>query len=536
MKKNALFFVMLLLISTIVKAQSCQPFTIQLDSQLVSHPIFDLNDFKICEGDTLTLAAIADFPNNNVYYVQTQFNTKFIWQFDAMIPDTSIVVNKLFNQPIIKSFSLRAVDVNGCNSTNQIQGTIVISSNPIIAVDSNINATTNTTIILNASQDINATLLFQPIEIPQPPLPISFINYDTVFLPDGNNVCYNDEITISNFENNQVLDSIQQIKSILLNLEHSYLGDLSITLTCPSGQIVILKAYQSNIPPIQAGGLVTTPCSIGGGGKYLGCAVDASSSSPCYLIHGIGFDYEFKPGATGCFGSAGNTVNVSHVDPCGDSWSATSLIPSTPNIYTTMPTTPVYYGSYQNLSSFIGCPLNGNWKITVCDHLFVDNGFIFHWGINFDESIIGDSIPYVIGVDSVTWTGQNLTTIDPFSASVFHNSAGLYNYTATVHDQFGCQYNAPFTINTTVSVENFSEETSSIKVYPNPTNGIVSITNDAELIKLIQVYSINGVLLFEQFPNDYNHKLDLSLYQSGVYICKVTTSQGDTKQVKIIKK
>lgn len=536
MKKITTLLVCLLAIFSFCKAQSCQPFTIQIDSQLVSHPIFDLNDFKICEGDTLTLGAIADFPNNNVYYVQTQFNTRFIWQFDAMTPDTSIVVNKLFNQPIIKSFSLRAVDVNGCNSTNQIQGTIVISSNPIIAVDSNINATTNTTIILNASQDINATLLFQPIEIPQPPLPLSFINYDTVFLPDGNNVCYNNDLIISNFDTNQVLDSIQQIKSIVLNIEHSFMGDLSIRITCPSGQVVILKEQFTNIPPMGPGGVVATACSSKGSSITLGSVSDPISSSPCYLTPGVGWDYHFKPGATGCFGTGGTTVGYVYTDQCGDTWTGPSLNPSVPNIYTTTSTIPVYYGSFQSLSAFIGCPLNGNWRLTICDHWSVDNGFIFNWGINFDESMIGDSIPYVIGVDSVTWNGPNVTTIDPFSASVFHNSAGLYNYTATVHDQFGCQYNAPFTINTTVSVENLSEEPSTIKVFPNPTNGIVSITNEAELIKLIQVYSINGVLLFEQFPNDYNHKLDLSLYQSGVYICKVTESNGCFKQVKIIKK
>ncbi|PKP19616.1 MAG: hypothetical protein CVU04_05585 [Bacteroidetes bacterium HGW-Bacteroidetes-20] len=94
----------------------------------------------------------------------------------------------------------------------------------------------------------------------------------------------------------------------------------------------------------------------------------------------------------------------------------------------------------------------------------------------------------------------------------------------------------PFTINTTVSVENLSDEPSLIKIFPNPTNGIVSIKNDSDPIKLIQVYSINGFLIYEKSVHEYYQTLDLSLYQSGVYVCKVTTSNGDSKQVKIIKK
>lgn len=536
MKKNALFFVMLLSISTIVKAQSCQPFTIQLDSQLVSHPILEFNEFKMCEGDTLTLAAVADFPSNNLYYLQTQSNTKFIWNFESMDPDTAIIVNKHFDQPIIKNFTLRAEDVNGCISTNQIYSKVITSGNPIIRIDSNIIAPLNTTIFLNATIYENSTLLFQPIEISIPPVPIEYLNDDTVFLPDGNGICYNDQITILNFSNNQTLTGVYQLKSIILNMEHSYLEDISIRLTCPSGKVAILKAYTSSVPIMSPGGTVANACSSLGGTLNLGCPIDAPSTNLCYNSPGIGFDYEFRPGSTGCFGSAGGIVESSFIDQCGNPWTAPSLIPSTPNIYTAIVTIPTYYGAYQNLSSLIGCPLNGNWKITICDHVSYDNGFVFRWGIKFDETLQANPNPYNIDVDSVSWTGPNLTTIDPFSAYVYHNTAAIYNYSATVHDQFGCQYVAPFTINTTVSIENFSDEPSSIKVYPNPTNGVVTITNDFEPIKLIQLYSINGLLLYEKSLNEYNQTLDLSLYQSGVYICKVTTSNGEIKQVKIMKK
>jgi subtilisin-like proprotein convertase family protein len=536
MKKLSLFFAFMLSILAIVKAQSCQNFTIQLDSQIVSHPILELNEFKICEGDTLIIGAIADFPNNNEGYVQTQSNTKFIWQFESMSIDTAIIVHKPFDQPVIKNFILRAVDVNGCNSSNQIYGKILASGNPIIEIESNIIVPVNTTVLLNASQNDNSTLLFQPIEIPRPPVPIVYLNEDTVFLPDGNNICYNDEISIMNFSNNQVLINPFQIKSIVLNMEHSYLEDLSIRITCPSGKVAILKSYSSSFPAMSPGGVVANACSSMGGSTNLGCAIDAPSYNLCYLSPGIGFDYEFRPGSTGCFGTGGSTVECNFIDQCGTNWSFPTLTPSIPNIYTNIPTPPVYYGSFQNLSALIGCPLNGNWKITVCDHLAVDNGYIFHWGINFDESLQANPIPYIIGVDSVTWTGSNLTPIDLFSASVYQTNPGLYNYSVSVHDKFGCNYDTTLTINTTVSVENFSNEQSPIKFYPNPATYFIngSTSNTDWNNSTIELIDQNGKLLQTVSMTDSSIQIDLSNYAVGQYYIKSTNKNNNSHTVKIV--
>ena len=57
-------------------------------------------------------------------------------------------------------------------------------------------------------------------------------------------------------------------------MEHSYLGDLEIRLVSPTGQSIILKAYP------------------GGGGTYLGCAIDGGAGP------GTGRDYCFTPIAT----------------------------------------------------------------------------------------------------------------------------------------------------------------------------------------------------------------------------------------------
>ncbi len=535
MKKAPTFLALMLVIASIVKAQSCQPFTLELNTQQISHPVFDLNEIKVCLGDTLILAASADFPNNNLGYEQTLSNTNFIWSFEFMEPDTGIVLFKKFEETGIRNFNLRGVDVNGCLSSNQINGKIFISGNPIVQVPTLMYAPVNSVIVLNASEDQNSTLVFEPIEISIPPVASDYINTDTVFLPDGNGTCYNDDLTILGFQNNQILSHVQQIKSIYINMEHTYLEDVSIRVTCPSGKTAVLKTYNGTLPAISPGGVVANACSSYGGGINLGCPIDAPSHNLCYLEPGVGYDYEFRPGATGCFGLGGLTIESSFTDPCGTNWVSPSLRPSVENSYTTTPTVPVYYGSYQDLSVFVGCPLNGNWRITVCDHIAYDNGYIFKWGIQFDESLQTNPTSYYIAVDSVSWSGNNLSTLDPFSASVFHTSAGIYNYTASVYDRFGCQYDTCFSIQTTVSVEDYGQ-ISKVKVFPNPTQGVVHIYSEESEIEQFQLYSVNGKLLYEQKVGLLEMDLDLSNFPSGVYLCTILSLNGTKNEIKIIKK
>ena len=71
------------------------------------------------------------------------------------------------------------------------------------------------------------------------------------------------------------------------------------------------------MPP---GGVVDNSCSGQGGVTNLGCAPDPGTGSACYLVPGVGWDYEFRPGATGCFGTSGATVGYSYTDQCGTTW------------------------------------------------------------------------------------------------------------------------------------------------------------------------------------------------------------------------
>lgn len=514
----------------------CQPFQVQLNEQLLSHPLEDSIYTKVCPLDLVTFGAEAIFLNNNVNYLQTQSNTKFIWSFQQMPSDTGAVINKTFSQPMINYYILSGVDVNGCPSSNFFRGKLLVSGNPIVSINPIINGFTNIPLPVTAGEDENSTLLFQNIDIQTNLINLNAVNYDTVFLPDGSNMCYHDDILIGSFSENQNLISVNQLKSIKLNVEHSFMGDLSIRITCPSGQVAILKQQFTNIPPMEAGGVIATSCSAQGGSINLGCAPDPGTASAGYLVPGIGWDYEFRPGATGCFGTGGPTIGYNYTDQFTQSWTGPSLVPSVQNSYTNTPTSPVYYGPFQDFSSLIGCPLNGNWRLTVCDHWAIDNGFIFNWGIEFDESLQVDSMTYIINVDSARWTGQNITPTGPFNATIYNIEPGISNYTVTLIDEFGCEYDENFSVNTVLGVNDFDNVQSPIKFYPNPASYFIygSLSNSDWNNCTLELFDQSGKLLQTLIMKDSSIQIDLSNYAVGQYFIKSTNKDNSSHTVKIV--
>jgi len=67
---------------------------------------------------------------------------------------------------------------------------------------------------------------------------------------------------------------------------------------------------------------------------------------------------------------------------------------------------------------------------------------------------------------------------------------------------------------------------SSIIVYPNPANTSFEITTDnKQIIKKIEIYSIEGKLINEQNFTENNVKVNSSQLPTGLYIIKVQTNK-----------
>lgn len=88
-----------------------------------------------------------------------------------------------------------------------------------------------------------------------------------------------------------------------------------------------------------------------------------------------------------------------------------------------------------------------------------------------------------------------------------------------------------YTVNTTL-LSNDSFSKSDVKLYPNPTSGIVKITGNTSFTK-VEVFSVTGKLLFSQDANP--GEISLEKFASGIYFIKLQSKNGTNETFKIIK-
>jgi hypothetical protein len=180
---------------------------------------------------------------------------------------------------------------------------------------------------------------------------------DPLAIPDGVGMSYETTLTITGFGDGATLPNATGIIAVCVNMEHSWIRDLQIELVPPSGPLVVLNQF-----------LGQTGSEI-----YLGEANDSDDYDP---IPGIGWTYCWTPTATNL--------------PMLDWWN----VNMGEYVSGTMPA-----DNYQASSTFdpaVGCDLNGAWTVRCTDDWGIDNGYIFWWSIQFDQSLIPDCDDWVI--------------------------------------------------------------------------------------------------------------------------------------------
>jgi subtilisin-like proprotein convertase family protein len=309
--------------ATISCVAPCQNITANF---LSSSPAAVTGLVKICQGQSVNFIGSGTFSNSSA-------GATYLWNFGDGSTATGTSVNHVFNNEGSYQVSLKITDPNGCSNSNSAGVSVQVSTTPNIILTSNV-----PTICLGESATLSASanaVTFTPNCTPG----IS----GTTFLPDGTGVSYTTSIAVNCYNNGQTVTSVNEINNICLSMEHSYLGDLRMTLICPSGQSVVLHAYP------------------GGNGTYLGCPRDPIAGDAT-AGPGTARTYCFTPTATTLL-LDGATSN------CGNPSSASIVAGN--------------YMPAQPLSNLVGCPLNGNWTILVTDNLALDNGYIFSWDVNF---------------------------------------------------------------------------------------------------------------------------------------------------------
>lgn len=232
------------------------------------------------------------------------------------------------------------------------------------------------------------------------------------FLPDGSGVSHVDTLSMSGF-GGYTMASASDLDQICINIEHSYIGDLDITLTCPSGVTLTLMDCYTGAGP---------------GNTFLGDALDDGSLTP-----GVGFDY--------CWTMAATWGTMTDENIAGNYIPATV---STPNNVLT----PGDYTPLDPWTGFIGCPVDGDWIITITDNIGADNGYLFEWGLFFDPSINPYSEFYTPLIQSEQWLSDPTIISGTSDTAIVVQPvvAGDNSYTFEVTDNFGCTYDTTIVV------------------------------------------------------------------------------------------
>lgn len=368
-----------------------------------------------CIGDPITFA-------DNGSFAEPGFNiATYRWNFaDGVIDTTSgPQVTHIFDEPGEYIVTLTVIDDNGCSSLNLEPLQVLISTIPIFNIDHDLE------ICLGESATLDGSAVQSQTWTALPPQVVS----GETFLADGAGFTYSTDLTFDFFEPGATLQTCDDLIGVFVNMEHSYLGDLGMSITCPDGTTVSLMDWPN-----------------GGGGTYMGEAVDDPYDLPGQNVPGVGYTYTWSPDATN-----GN------------------LADQPPNMvaFTTQTGTPlnqdiVPEGTYQadgNLCDLVGCPLNGSWTLTITDNLGIDNGYVFFWGIDINPSYFPDVTTFTpvigMGTDSTFWTGPNISPVsaDGNIVSFTPDAVGQYDFTFSAINNFGCVQDTTVSVTVTPGPE-----------------------------------------------------------------------------------
>ena len=96
----------------------------------------------------------------------------------------------------------------------------------------------------------------------------------------------------------------------------------------------------------------------------------------------------------------------------------------------------------------------------------------------------------------------------------------------------GCTNTASVTIGTGIN-EN-EAVLHNIIVYPNPTDGKVTVNADGEMISEIRAYSLDGRMVKRVRVADTEAELNFDALAKGTYLLQIQLQQGDMVRKKLI--
>jgi len=259
---------------------------------------------------------------------------------------------------------------------------------------------------------------------------------DTAFLPDGiacdpYGCSYRSTLTFTDYSSNAYVRDANDIYYVKINMEHSYIGDIYINITCPTGQKADIMRWSGSGSTECNSQIPTSATGWQSGDNYMYayfgqaydyqdyndyCDRNSSSNAP-----GIGWNY--------CWSN--NTTQ-------GFVYAATpgSLVYRSANVHAGIVDSSdvaggtQFYHPDQAFSSLVGCPLNGDWYIEVVDGYGADNGYIFGWELALTEELLPNN----------TFNVSEITPVGPWIAGMTSDTSFTISPPGTLQEDTTVQY------------------------------------------------------------------------------------------------
>lgn len=446
--------------ATVQCVSACQFIETELLSTTPASVPIDTGWIDVCVGEEIDFSARGIYPQNDEIYHQSDELSIFEWNFgDGIIEDNygsntgSTTTQYSFSRPGGYLVNLTIEDQNGCRSTNFINQRVRVSGATDFILPNDIDFEICTSDTINIESDLNSNTGIIVNEFDTLSFIRPGISVDSIPLPDGVGVSYESSISYNIFPVGATLTDINDLLSIYVIMEHSWMYDLDIFIQCPNGQQVELHNF------------------IGNPGDEVYIGDPETSNDP--ELYGLG--------DTLLWTNSGQYTWIEY---------------AMANMPHTLPA--MEYASFESLDGLLGCPLNGEWSIIVTDNVPMDNGWLFQWGIELQEQLYPEQEIFHQNVVDWGWDSTpSVINMDSNSLQASPPNAGVFPYTFWVEDNFGCRYDTTLEFNV---LPELHPACFSCQPLPPANDSLLICARDTTMIQSSLVEVQGTVVSFESFP------------------------------------
>ena len=370
----------------------------------------DTGYIDVCPGDEIVFTAEGIYAENNLRYAQSDATSTFTWNFQDGTVEEGVgltTVSHTYDEPGGYLAALTITDADGCTNTARISQRVRVAPPPIFSSPDNLPEN------LCIGQEVTLTVGREdsPNSIDYDPTPVEFsFNTSQTFtelteLPDGNGSEYSSPLVFSNFNPGQTLGQASDLVRICATMEHSYLGDLDIWISCPDGSELELHRY-STTDDVQR--------------QLLGQG-DQNTLTP-------------DPPGQYCWTANAPRTMAEHVDQF--------------NVGADQTMPEIDYAAEESFASLVGCPLNGEWSLNIRDNLSNDNGYIYEWSIEFVNTLYPNQETFLVPVNDFAFDNfSNFSFYGTDSVIFAAQNSGPNTLRIISTDDYGCVYDTSVSIN-----------------------------------------------------------------------------------------